>query len=237
MLYHWTSGSSHFERTAVPSLTVWPWRWCYDALSGGNYTPNKTASHPKRHLFNFWENHLANMTYCKPHVSTPQDTNIKIFQNQLSLAFQFSHHHICLCHSYFGTNNSAFEVHFAMTQQLSDINQHEDVFSCMCCHYMVQQLCNSNSKETADCIRAEVMGWKISCWQMGEQGTSVKTNNRGGVDLVATCGLPFTKLCGNTHQLSHRLVYQHLVFATAQMKQCDCSKWKYFLRLCLNFVL
>jgi len=47
-------------------------------------------------------------------------------------------HHICLCHSYFCTNNSAFEVHFATTQQLSDINRYEDVFCCMCCHYMVQ---------------------------------------------------------------------------------------------------
>jgi hypothetical protein len=46
-------------------------------------------------------------------------------------------HHICVCRSYFCTNNSASEVHFATTQQLSDINQYEDVFSSMCCHYMV----------------------------------------------------------------------------------------------------
>jgi hypothetical protein len=93
------------------------------------------ASQPRRTLFNFWENYLANVAYCKPRISIEYHSNTAIFQNHLSLGFQYPH--ICLCHSYFCTNNSASKVHLATTQQLSDINQYEDVFSCMFWHYMV----------------------------------------------------------------------------------------------------
>jgi hypothetical protein len=34
------------------------------------------------------------VAYCKPHISTEYHSNTKIFQNHLSLAFQYFHH-IC----------------------------------------------------------------------------------------------------------------------------------------------
>lgn len=251
-LCHWTGGSRHSERTAVPSSSqcqqpswiVWPWRWRhYNPCSGGKYTPNKMASHPRRTL-NFWENYLENVAYCKPHISTEYHSNTKIFQNHLPLAFQYLTLFILI---------SVLSPHLFMSfiflyQQLCFwgafcnnivVIRHKSVWRCVLLHVLpLHGLVATEQRFTANrWLHHQGRSHGVENNLLTDRRTRLEHNKQQG-----WCGLSSYYLWPSIyhitwhhtslpweHQMSHGLVNQHLAFATAQLKQSDPCKWKCFL--------
>jgi hypothetical protein len=146
LCHYWASTSRHFDRITVPSSAgCQQHAWTAGILQMKALWSRQVVgtTHPTQHhiledpLFNFWEKYqLTNVAHHNPYISTVSHLYKNVSESVIISLLLLLMPHLFMSSIFL--YSSAFEVHFVTIQQLSDMNQDEDVFSWMWRHHIVQ---------------------------------------------------------------------------------------------------